>query len=116
MNAEQLHAILQGEVDEAVALTWHLGNNHYPPVPPPLWRFAARAIVMLGSDEEVVLERYDNGMAIEERATLNGRGATARELADGYHLWDFIQMRQSDDVLPPDEEEVWHDARAAESG
>lgn len=84
-------------------LRWHLEHNHVPPVPLNLHPFALRAIELQGSDEVVKID--GSKFLLDNRQ----QTVTARQVCDGWHLWDFVhQLQRANDLdlTPEDAQEL----------
>lgn len=91
LQAEEFRqAVHVGEISEHAALSWHLRNNHYPPLPHEMVEVAEDAlrIVRILNDEPRQWEReirLPDGMKFKNKNTM-----TVMEVFDEFHLDSFV--------------------------
>lgn len=85
MQADEFGSLVaEGSLDLSVALTWHLGSNHYPPV---LFMLdAANDAIEAGNDED-----FDRMISLPGGVRYKGATeAPARDLIEHLHLEEFL--------------------------
>lgn len=71
--------------NQETALVWHLGYNHFPPIPQSMLPVARAAIKYAN------LGRWDTRVALPEGATYRGKTrAPVRALVESLHLDAFL--------------------------
>jgi hypothetical protein len=84
MGAMALAGMLEAAGDIDVALRWHLGSNHFPPIPEVF--DAAKAAIDAGNDGD-----YDRLIELPEGVSWRGQtSAPAHECIGGWHLEAFL--------------------------
>lgn len=82
-------AVDEGLASLEIAISLHLRTNHFPPVPASMVGPCIEAIEAIEADDTSRL------ISLPEGVTWRGKAyAPAYAMADGHHLWDFIEQEE----------------------
>jgi len=83
-----LQAMAMAETDTSieVQISWHLGSNHFPPVPQSMVRPCINAIDAINAGD------YEEAIDLPDGISYKGeRTAPALEIAEAHHLWAWVK-------------------------
>lgn len=112
LHAQEFAALVgEGTIGLEAALSWHLGHNHYPPIPDSFIPAAVAAIAAANEGE------WDREIELPEGITYRGEStAPASAIIEQHHLDAFLHNEEDDfDYDGPDwpgdeeEDEDWEE-------
>jgi len=83
---EFANAVKEGQLDQRLALGWHLTANHYPPLPAILVSVAEKAIDLANEGEWDKSIKLPRGTQFRFQPSI-----TVRDAVDVMHLGSFLE-------------------------